>query len=257
MNDGRFTRLEAQLERLIEGAFAQLFSKTIRPHDIALHLSRAMEDGIEIGADGDSRPVAPDYYQIRINPAVCNHLLNRAPTLDTILSQHMVNLATHLGYRLTNTPTIQIVADPVVAPNELAVEATHASGRFQQTARMESFEHPLKPSHTPSNPQLIINGQQTVYLDGQIVNIGRSRDNQIVLNDLHVSRHHAQLRLRFGGYTLFDTTSQSGTYVNDVRVREHRLQPGDVIRIGRTQIVYLEDTTPTDPELGRTRSFDG
>jgi hypothetical protein len=255
MNDGRLTRLEARLERLIEGAFAQLFSKTIRPHDIALHLLRAMEDGIEIGADGDSRPLAPDQYQIRVNSAVCDHLLRRAPDLDSVLSQHMVDLANHLGYRLINHPIIQIVADPIVAPNELAVEASHASGRFQQTARMDTIEHPLKPSHTPSNPQLIINGQDTVHLDGQIVNIGRSRDNQIVLNDLHVSRHHAQLRLRFGSYTLFDTNSQSGTFVNDVRVREHRLQPGDVIRIGRTQIVYLEDTTPTDPELGRTNSI--
>ncbi len=249
--------MEARLERLIEGAFAQLFSKTIRPHDIALHLSRAMEDGIEIGADGDSRPVAPDYYQIRINPVICEHLLRRAPTLDAILSQHMVALATHLGYRLTSQPTIEIVADPVIAPNELAVEAAHAAGRFQQTARMDSIEHPLKPARAPSNPQLIVNGQETIYLDGQIVNIGRSRDNQIVLNDLHVSRHHAQLRLRFGGYTLFDTTSQSGTFVNDVRIREHRLQPGDVIRIGRTRIVYLEDTSPTDPELGHTRSLNG
>jgi hypothetical protein len=257
MNDGRFTRLEAQLERLIEGAFAQLFSKSIRPQDIALHLSRAMEDGIEIGADGDARPVAPDHYEIRIHPAVCGHLLHRAPDLGTILSQHMVNLATHAGYRLGSQPTVEIVADPVIAPNELVVEALHAASRFQQTARMDRIEHPLKPTRTPTNPQLIVNGQQTLHMDGQIINLGRSRDNQIVLDDLHVSRHHAQIRLRFGSYTLFDTASQSGTFVNDVQVREHRLQPGDVIRIGRTRLVYLEDPPPADPELGRTRSLDG
>jgi pSer/pThr/pTyr-binding forkhead associated (FHA) protein len=101
-------------------------------------------------------------------------------------------------------------------------------------------------NHTPHNPQLIVNGKHIIPLQKPIVNIGRSKDNHLVLDDLFVSRHHIQLRLRFGRYTLFDTSSQSGTKVNDVPVREHRLQSGDVIRVGKTQIVYLED----DPNNG-------
>jgi pSer/pThr/pTyr-binding forkhead associated (FHA) protein len=94
----------------------------------------------------------------------------------------------------------------------------------------------------PQNPQLIINGQDTYPLKEPLINIGRSRDNHIVLDDPYSSRHHAQLRLRFGVYTLFDTQSQGGIMVNDVIVREHRLQAGDVIKLGKTQMVYLEDS---------------
>jgi pSer/pThr/pTyr-binding forkhead associated (FHA) protein len=60
-----------------------------------------------------------------------------------------------------------------------------------------------------------------------------------------------QLRLRFGSYTLFDMNSHAGVLVNDVPVREHRLQPGDVIRLGKTQLVYLEDMFPGGSQTGR------
>ncbi|MBZ0288066.1 MAG: FHA domain-containing protein, partial [Anaerolineae bacterium] len=73
--------------------------------------------------------------------------------------------------------------------------------------------------------------------------IGRSHENDVILDDQHVSRFHAQVRLRFGHYVIFDADSASGTFVNDVRVREHRLQTGDVIRIGGTSLVYMQDDT--------------
>ncbi len=88
---------------------------------------------------------------------------------------------------------------------------------------------------------MIVNGDTTVEMTEPLVNLGRSRDNHVVLDDPYISRHHAQIRLRFGRYTLFDTQSQTGTYVNDSRVREHNLQTGDVIRMGKITMVYLED----------------
>jgi adenylate cyclase len=91
---------------------------------------------------------------------------------------------------------------------------------------------------------LVINGEQTIALTADLVNVGRSRSNDIVIDDPHISRHHIQFRRRDGAYWVFDTNSQSGTFVNNVAVRQHALQPGDVVRIGRTQLVYLEDDRP-------------
>jgi hypothetical protein len=248
MNDQAISRLEARLERLIEGAFAQLFSKTIRAQDIALHLSRAMENSIQPSTDGDPRPYAPDMYTIRLNPNVYDHLMARQPELATLLGQHLVELATAVGYRLHDVPNINILAATNIETSELFVEARHRSGVVPATAVMKRIDIPQ--SAAPKNPQLIINGEKTVPLTDQIVNIGRSRDNQIVLNDPYASRHHVQLRLRFGVYTLFDTQSQGGVYVNDVIVREHRLQPGDVIRLGKTQMVYFEEPAGWQTETG-------
>ena len=244
MNDQAITRLEAKLERLIEGAFAQLFSKSIRAQDIALHLSRAMETGLQPASGGDPRPFAPDRYTIRINADVCDHLLIRQPELEAILTGHIVELVAAAGYRLSDKPTIHLIATPDVEPTEIAVDVAHHNGAAPSTAVMNRIEITETPA--PKNPQLILNGKLTITLEDAVVNIGRSRDNHIMLDDPYVSRHHAQLRLRFGIYTIFDTGSQGGILVNDVPVREHRLQPGDVIRIGKTQLVYLEDTSHFD-----------
>lgn len=91
----------------------------------------------------------------------------------------------------------------------------------------------------PRMARLVINGRRTVPLSTSLVNIGRADHNDIILDDPHVSRHHAQIRLRWGVYTLFDVESAAGTFVNEVRVREHRLQNGDTIRLGQSLLLYL------------------
>ncbi len=254
MNDQAIARVEAKLERLIEGAFAQLFSKAIRPQDIALHLSRAMESGVQAAADGDPRPFAPDSYTIRLNAEVCEHLFARQGDLADILAQHLIELAATAGYRLNATPSIQLNATPTLEPNEIIVDVQHQNGAAPSTAIMNRIE--IEETPAPQNPQLIVNGKLALALRDPLINIGRSRDNQIVLDDPYISRHHAQLRLRFGVYTIFDTRSQGGVLVNDVVVREHRLQPGDVIRMGKTQLVYLEDTPHGDGQTHATDAFE-
>lgn len=246
INEQHIARLEAKLEGLIEGAFAQLFNRVIRTHDIALQLARAMHDGISPAQDGDPRPFAPEEYTISLNRDVLDHLLIRQPALANILSEHMVELTAASDFRLRAPIKITLSADKTLPPNEVRVEATHHAVTLGNTQAFDQIDPPPAADHVPQNPQLIINGEKTVLLSDPIVNIGRSRDNDIVLDDPYISRHHAQLRLRFGCYTVFDTNSRDGMIVNDVRVREHRLQPGDVIRLGKTQLVYLEDTQPTD-----------
>ena len=254
MNNQAIARVEAKLERLIEGAFAQLFSKAIRPQDIALHLSRAMETGVQAATDGDPRPFAPDCYTIRLNAEVCEHLLTRQGDLAAILAQHLVELASTAGYRLSAAPSIQLNATPTLEPNQIIVDTQHLNGAAPSTAVMNRIE--IEESPAPQNPQLILNGKFVLPLTDPLINIGRSRDNHIVLDDPYVSRHHAQLRLRFGVYMIFDIRSQDGVLVNDVVVREHRLQPGDVIRLGKTQLVYLEDPPNGDGQTNATGVFD-
>jgi pSer/pThr/pTyr-binding forkhead associated (FHA) protein len=110
--------------------------------------------------------------------------------------------------------------------------------------------NPAPANRAPANPQLVILNKPPIPLRLNILNVGRSRENHIVIDDPAVSRHHLQLRLRAGRYMLFDTQSNSGTYVNGVRVKEHTLQAGDVILIGTTQLVYTEDSPLSDTQTG-------
>lgn len=253
MNDQHLARFESQLERLVEGTFAAVFGKRIRAQDIALQVARAMEDRAEREA-GEGRRLAPDDYTIRMHGRAQQQLMQHQPNLTSLLSQHIVELATNTGYKLNSTPLVTLIADNALDAGKVVVTASHSHRQNNSTAVMKPVMLPADgESHTPKNPQLLIGGRVNFPLEKVMVTIGRGRANDVIVDDPFVSRHHAQLRLRFGGYTLFDSNSTAGTFVNGVQILEHRLQPGDVIQIGNTQMLYLEDERASDPHhLGQT-----
>ena len=81
-----------------------------------------------------------------------------------------------------------------------------------------------------------------LYAVGDI-NLGRRLDNHIIIDDPRVSRNHAQLRLRFGHYVVYNLGSTGGTFVNGQRIEECVLRPGDVISLGGVPIIYGEDSS--------------
>jgi VWFA-related protein len=73
------------------------------------------------------------------------------------------------------------------------------------------------------------------------INVGRARDNQIVLEDPTVSRHHAWIKSEGEDFLVFDVGSGNGTFVNDDRVTEpRRLENGDVVRFGDATFVFTK-----------------
>jgi predicted component of type VI protein secretion system len=74
--------------------------------------------------------------------------------------------------------------------------------------------------------------------------VGRAEDNDIVVEDLLVSRHHAELReTEDGSYELTDLGSANGTFVNDRRVEgEVRVCDGDTLRVGTLAFTFRINT---------------
>lgn len=71
------------------------------------------------------------------------------------------------------------------------------------------------------------------------MSIGRSRNCAIFLEDLAVSRHHANLRqLPDGEYELEDCHSATGTFVNGQSITRCRLRPGDIVQIGASRLAF-------------------
>lgn len=250
MKRPRISRLEAHLEQIIEGTFAGLFGKKIRAQDVALRLARAMEDGIEFPEDTSALAVAPDRYMIFAHPEIQGFLLRKHPDLTQTLAEHMADLAIHAGYNLIKSPEISIVADQNLEVGDLRIIANRSNRHMESTVAMEPV--PTTPTPIPQNARLVINDQRTAILTSEIVNIGRHYDNSVVLDDRTVSRYHVQLRLRFGRYVLFDIQSQSGTQVNGILVEQHPLQSGDMIQLGQTRILYLDDSSG---DVEQTRGF--
>ena len=81
---------------------------------------------------------------------------------------------------------------------------------------------------------------QNLYLDKERKYlIGRAPDNDIVLDDESVSRHHAVLAWGRSAFQMADRKSTNGTWVNGSRISTIRLLDGDGIRIGNTTLRYL------------------
>ena len=89
--------------------------------------------------------------------------------------------------------------------------------------------------YAPSSKQL---GKRFSLVDGE-VSIGRGVDNTVILNSDSISRRHAGIEIRAGGYFLIDRHSTNGTYVNDELVQESQLRRGDQIKIGDTILKFL------------------
>ncbi|MFM7871589.1 MAG: FHA domain-containing protein [Actinomycetota bacterium] len=77
-------------------------------------------------------------------------------------------------------------------------------------------------------------------LDGVLTRLGRHPDSEISLDDISVSRRHAEIERQSAEYVLRDMGSLNGTYVNQRRVDSVVLQQGDEILIGRFRLIFLE-----------------
>ncbi|HET7356566.1 MAG TPA: FHA domain-containing protein [Nocardioidaceae bacterium] len=76
-------------------------------------------------------------------------------------------------------------------------------------------------------------------LDTDVVSAGRHPDSEIFLDDVTVSRRHAEFRRGSEGYRVADVGSLNGTYVNRDRIDEVTLQGGDEVQIGKYRLVYF------------------
>jgi len=91
---------------------------------------------------------------------------------------------------------------------------------------------------------------------GQSVTIGRAATNQIVVKDDRCSRNHAEIFSSEGQWTLRDLDSRNGTMVGEQRITgDWILRPGDVIRVGRSQLVFVHHLTEAfnDPPTAVTQ----
>lgn len=263
----KIARFESLAERLVEGTFARLFADRLSPLEVVRHLARAMEDHQTFSPVGI--PQAPTHYWVRLNPddvkaldpdpnLAAQGVSDSVRSLESELALHVAELANQAGLALRYKPTVRVTLDEDVASHDVhvearwmpeeseAVESTGQMSRVKdQAAKEEQVDEP--PSRRPF---LILRGERHIDLYQPIVSIGRALDNDIILEDSRVSRHHAQLRRRYGRYVLYDLKSSGGTQINGYPVEECVLHSGDVISLAGVQLIYGEDPQPAIPLEG-------
>jgi hypothetical protein len=233
----KLDQLEIRLQTLIEGSAARIFPDSASQEALAHCLVRAMRERIRTGEDGQI--LAPNLYTISVHPEQIKKL-NESTKLHEELARTIEKVGREAGFTFLDTTRIEIQGDDSVPYQEVDITARIHLKELAKTADI-SGDIEAGDLTIPENAFLIVDGTHIYNLTSPVVNLGRRPDNHLVINDTRVSRLHAQLRVIDGRYVVFDLDSTGGTFVNDQRIHQSIIFPGDVISLGGVPLVFGQD----------------
>jgi hypothetical protein len=246
---GILSRVEAFLERFLEAPAGRL-GASIQPVSLAKRIERAMDTNKSYR---DAGVIVPNHYDLHLNPSDYAGFASYASSLEDDLAHGVLARARHERYTLVARPRVRIVSDESARRGEIRVAANVVDERGDRLAEATPmpassdtmvFDRPTAPGAPDSarRAYLLVStrGSRPVQFDlgGPVIGIGRASDNDVIVDDPMVSRHHCQLKLQHGAYGFTDLGSRNGSTVNDQPVSQIALGPGDVIRIGDTEIEF-------------------
>ncbi len=230
--------IESKLQSLLEGTLDRLLfpgaSRSLSSQIVSL-ISEKINTG------GLNEKTLPDLFEIGVSPERIDAWKQAYTVLEEAAKQLQASWLEN-GYYFNSHPRIIVKPNPGLGINEIEIRTATSSGaQLSSRTALQVIPRILTPEAIPEHAYFIINGKETAALLKPIINVGRRSSCDIVLRDPMVSRDHLQLRVEGGKYILFDLGSTAGTYVNNKQVKMTALKPGDVIRIGKTILVYNQD----------------
>jgi hypothetical protein len=246
---GILASLEAFFERLFEAPAGRM-GATLQPVSLAKRIERAMDTTKSFRDDG---VIVPNQYDLHLNPGDYAAFESYRGSLEDDLAHGVLARARHERYSLVARPQVRIVADPAVRKGDVRVAANvvdDSGERLRDDKPLPASDTIVfaRPGHDVAGPDptgrayLLVrtNGAAPVQFDigGALISVGRASDNDVIVDDPLVSRHHCQLKLQHGAYSFADLGSRNGSWVNGQAVSEVALGPGDLIRIGSTEIEF-------------------
>ena len=189
--------------------------------------------------DSKGRPYAPDQYTLSIHPDSLQGVNTWSEEMQARLAFDVENAVRGAHFQFALKPHITLATDPTLGLQDVRVIAWHSTNPLgmQDSIEIQEGDTDLPPR----GAFLIVNGKRHFQMGSPRVTIGRRLDNDLVLDDPHVSRVHVHLVAKHGHYLLEDLDSTAGTRVNGRRVMEHYLKPGDIITIATSELIYGED----------------
>jgi Protein of unknown function (DUF3662)/FHA domain len=262
-------RFESFVERLMEGSFARLFRSPIQPAEIAKRLEREMEAHPTISV---GRTYVPNHYEVTLNPQDFSEFEPFRHSLEHNMAEFISDLASERGYSLVSRPRVSLQSDPGIPRRGIDIAAqlsdepaaSALAGEQAGDAQAASQEAPIDRTHAmplvggnrhtgrgvhpPTAPPRAslqpLGGEMAgrdFPLTKTLISIGRGLDNDLVIDDPRVSRHHAQITFRHGHYLLRDQRSTNGTFVNDQPIETVVLASNDRVSIGGFELVFMQE----------------
>lgn len=266
---GVFSRIERRLEQGVGSAFARMFKGKVHPAEIARALQQDADDNATKIAKG--RTLVPNRYTVRLGDTDYHHLKEWERQLTRSLSDICREHFTDEGYSTYGAVKVDFVHDDSMRTGIFAVESRvddaepsvplrehlPPSGAPPITPRREPERPviagppvpplPAVPSPPPRQQPQAVRYRHVIVIDGPDARIalhpgrnivGRGSNADIRVNDTGISRQHAEIHTDGVLATVIDLQSTNGTMVNGRRITRAALRHGDVIRLGRSVLVY-------------------
>jgi len=232
-------QIETFLQKLIEDNSHRLLGSTRFENQVIKQLIQAM--GNQIRTDAEGNLTAPHIFSLNVPQDYSEDIRSNQGLLDNLASQ-LMKAGISAGVHFDGAITISVFPDNNIKAGEFKIQAIRKEENLTETLPFESLPSSLLPSMQFSEAFLIVGGTQIFTLDEDIINIGRNIDNDLVLDDPRVSRKHGQIRVVKGRHMLFDLGSSGGTFVNNKRIKQIALHPGDVLSLAGVPLVYGQDS---------------
>jgi serine/threonine-protein kinase len=189
---------------------------------------------------GDDIDHRVDIYAlgILVYEVLCGRLPYSGDTPQQIFQDILFNpplLATQLK------PDLHVDIDPILS----RALAKNPQDRYASAGEMAAALQRLRPV---TGLKLVTAEQEEFPLRGLVSSIGRNPDNTVVLDSAHVSRYHAIIRSQAGAWLISDQGSTNGTFLNGKQLlprESYPLQPGDVLRLGNYDTLYVYESKMT------------
>jgi hypothetical protein len=243
-------RFEAMMESVVERPFARLLRTRMQPIEVAKRLSREMEAQRTVAIN---RVLVPNAFVVSLSAEDFDHFAPIQAMLQREMATYLKDYAVEHRYSLPGEPSVTLERDQSLRPSSVRIaarmdepDAGLATTPLQPTQVMPSGDVPVAKGApgTAKEARIELEGA-TCYLDRDVVSIGRGLDNDVVVEDRRVSRHHARIQRGPRGWEVMDLASTNGTFVNGRQVKQRLIAHGDIISLGGLEMkFFLEAAKP-------------
>jgi hypothetical protein len=241
--------IEHKIEALLEGIFGRAFRTHVQPVELARKLAKEMDDHRTVSV---SRVYVPNEYSVYLSPTDREQFAGYEGSLVDELQEHLAEHARRERYALLSPPRVLLETDADLTVGEFGI----ATKMVQPEPRKRGVEAPGAgqtmvykqdpvPTAAATPEDLGLEPAATLTLDGaqhelsrRRMVIGRSKDCDIQVDDPNVSRRHAELRREGTAFWVVDLGSTNGIDVNGRRTSRAKLEDGDTVTVGTTDLVF-------------------
>lgn len=229
-----------EIEKKLQAFFEERLQRLNEADPIKLATKEVLSAEVSQFVEKNQKRFAPNIFRITFKKESSIDSKD-LESWKTFISEMIKDSAKENDLYFSGPIHIQHFFDPTI-PEDVNVDVAFSSISTSKTTDLMVGEM-KKETSSIKLKGYVITPQETFFpLTKKVINIGRDDGNDLVIDNLKVSRVHAQIREISGSHVLFDLDSTAGTKVNHHRIGQHALSTGDVIEIADVTLIYGADS---------------